>query len=64
MFLADTLLGLDYGSGGIGPFQGAIAPESTGAFRVYLVDDVMLIPAMALLLGSARSGRLGDPALE
>jgi hypothetical protein len=59
-FLGHSLLGLDYGSGSFGPFQGVIAPEGTGTFRVYLVDDVMLIPAMALLLGSARSGRLGD----
>jgi hypothetical protein len=60
-FLGHALLGLEYGSGNnVGPFQGEIALESTGAFRVYLVDDVMLIPAMALLLGSARSGRLGN----
>lgn len=58
-FLGHALLGLDYGGGNVGPFQGEIAVESTGAFRVYLIDDVMLIPAMALLLGSARRGRLG-----
>ena len=57
-FLSHTLLGLHY-DGNVGPFQGEIAVESTGAFRVYLIDDVMLIPAMALLLGSARGGRLG-----
>jgi len=62
-FLGHALLGIDYGGGNVGPFQGEIAVESTGAFRVYLIDDVMLIPAMALLLGSARSGRLGDLGL-
>jgi hypothetical protein len=56
-FLGHALLGLDYG-GNVGPFQGRIAVESTGTFRVYLIDDVMLIPAIALLLGSVRSGRL------
>jgi hypothetical protein len=59
-FLGHALLGLDYGEGNVGPFQGEIAVESTGTFRAYLIDDVMLIPAMALLLGSARRGRLGD----
>ncbi len=62
-FLGHALLGIDYGGGNVGPFQGAIAVETTGAFRVYLIDDVMLIPAVALLLGSARSGRIGNLGL-
>ena len=62
-FLGHALLGIDYGGGNVGPFQGEIAVETTGAFRVYLIDDVMLIPAMALLLGSARSGRIGNLGL-
>lgn len=57
-FLGHALLGLSFGQN-VGPFQGTIAVENTGTFRVYLIDDVMLIPAMALLLGSARGGRLG-----
>jgi len=59
-FLGHSLLGLNYGDGNVGPFQGEIALESTGTFRAYLIDDVMLIPAMAVLLGSARSERLGN----
>jgi O-Antigen ligase len=62
-FLGHALLGLDYSGGNVGPFQGEIALEPTGTFRVYLIDDVMLIPAMALLLGSARRGRLGNLGL-
>jgi O-antigen ligase len=62
-FLGHALLGLEYGGGNVGPFQGAIALDSTGSFRVYLIDDVMLIPAMALLLGIARSGPLGNRGL-
>ncbi len=61
-FLGHALLGLHFG-GNVGPFQGEIAVESTGTFRVYLIDDVMLIPAMALLLGSTRGGRIGDLGL-
>ena len=59
-FLGHALLGLNYGAGNVGPFQGEIALESTGTFRVYLIDDVMLIPAMALVLGSVLSGRRGN----
>jgi hypothetical protein len=59
-FLGHALLGLEYGGAKVGPFQGEIGLDATGTLRIFLVDDVMLIPAMALLLGSARSGRLGD----
>jgi hypothetical protein len=58
-YLGYALLGIKFGGGNVGPFQGAIALEATGTFRVYLIDDVMLIPAMALLLVSAQRGRLG-----
>jgi hypothetical protein len=58
-FLGHVLLGLDYGGGNLGPFQGRIGVESTDTFRAYLIDDVMLIPAMALLFGSLRSDGLG-----
>jgi O-Antigen ligase len=58
-FLGYALLGLHF-EGNVGPFQGEITVEATGTFRDYLIDDVMLIPAMALLLGSARRERLGD----
>ncbi len=57
--LGHVLLGLQY-QGNLGPFQGTIAVESTGTFRAYLIDDVMLIPAMALVMGTARGGRLGN----
>jgi O-Antigen ligase len=46
----------------IGPFQGAIGPDLTGTFRVFLVSDVLLIPSFAWLFadiltrGLTRSG--------
>jgi O-Antigen ligase len=61
-FVAHALFGVHF-NGNVGPFQGEIAVESSGTFRAYLIDDVMLIPAMALLLGSARRGRLGGLGL-
>lgn len=59
-FLGHILLGLDYRGGNLGPLQGRIGVESTGTFRVYLIDDVMLLPAMALLLGGLRGEGLGN----
>jgi hypothetical protein len=50
-FLGHALLGFEYGNGSVGPFQGTIGLEVTGTFRAYLIDDVMLLPAVALLVG-------------
>jgi len=60
IFLGHVLLGLDYGGGKVGPLQGDIALESTGVFRAFLIDDVMLIPAIALVLATAYREQLGD----
>lgn len=59
-FMGYILFGLDYRGGNLGPFQGRIGVESTGTFRAYLIDDVILIPAMALLLGGLCSEGLGS----
>jgi O-Antigen ligase len=59
IFLGHVFLGLDYGGGEVGPLQGDIAVESTGTFRVFLVDDVMLIPATILVLATAYREQLG-----
>ncbi len=59
IFLGHVFLGLDYGGGEVGPLQGDIAVESTGTFRVFVVDDVMLIPAAILVLATAYRGQLG-----
>jgi O-Antigen ligase len=61
-FLGHALLGLNYDGGNVGPFHGIVALEITGVFRVFLADDVMIIPATALVLGLIRNKEAGNLA--
>ncbi len=55
LYLGSAVLHLDYGATGtVGPFQGAVGKEATGTFRTFLIDDVMFIPAMAVVLADVR----------
>jgi hypothetical protein len=53
--LVGNIAGADYGySGQVGPFRGAIGPTSTGVFRAFLVNHVLLIPATLYQLAAIR----------
>lgn len=62
LYVADGLFGATYGyTGQGGPFSGTILVDSSGTFRCFLVNDVLLVPSLVVLL--ARMRRAG-PSLK
>lgn len=62
LFLGYLFVGVDYGDTlNSGPVRGDISVSASGAFRVFFVNQIGLIPAAALLLARIRFADL-DPA--
>ncbi len=58
LLVAGTVFGIDFGAaatavpggGVLGPIQGAIGTDSSGAFQVFVTTDILLLPGFAWLL--------------
>jgi hypothetical protein len=66
MLYLGHVAGVDYGpSGAVGPLRGTIGVDTrvdtTGNFRAFLINDVLLIPAGVIILARVRAGGLRPP---